>query len=40
VYRVEIETVDDLRAVLKETGYSKKAVDEIIKWYNAEHPIN
>ena len=39
MYRVEIETVDDLRTVLKETGYSKKAVDEIIKWYN-EHPIN
>jgi hypothetical protein len=37
---VEIETTEDLRAVLEETGYSKKAVDEIIKWYNAEHPIN
>jgi hypothetical protein len=39
VYRVEIETIDDLRAVLKETGYSNKAVNEIVKWYSAEHPI-
>jgi predicted Ser/Thr protein kinase len=37
---VEIETTDDLRAVLKETGYSNKAIAEIIKWYNSEHPIN
>ena len=35
---MEIENVEDLRAVLEETGYSKKAVDEIIKWYNADHP--
>jgi len=40
VYRVEIETVDDLKAVLKETGYSNKAIAEIIKWYNFEDPIN
>jgi len=36
---VEIETIDDLRTVLKETGYSNKAVDEIIKWYSSEHTI-
>ena len=36
---MEIETIDDLRTVLKETGYSNKAVDEIIRWYSAEHPI-
>jgi predicted Ser/Thr protein kinase len=36
---VEIETIDDLRTVLKETGYSSKAVDEIIRWYSGEHPI-
>jgi hypothetical protein len=33
---VEIETIADLRTVLRETGYSDKAVDEIIKWYNSE----
>jgi hypothetical protein len=40
VYRVEIETTEDLRTVLKETGYSNKAIAEIIKWYNSKHPIN
>jgi SOS response regulatory protein OraA/RecX len=40
VYRVDIETTEDLRAVLKETGYSNKAIDEIIKWYEREPPIN
>jgi hypothetical protein len=37
---VDIETIDDLRAVLKETGYSNRAIAEIIKWYDSEHPIN
>jgi hypothetical protein len=37
---VDIETVDDLRAILKETGYSNKVIAEIIKWYNSEHTIN
>jgi hypothetical protein len=40
VYRVEIETLDDLKTVLKETGYSNKAITEIIKWYSAEPPVN
>ena len=37
---MDIETLNDLRIVLKETGYSSNAITEIIKWYNAEHIIN
>jgi len=37
---VDIETVNDLKTVLKEIGYSSKAITEITKWYNAEHIIN
>jgi hypothetical protein len=37
---VEIETIDDLRAVLKEIGYSSKAIAEILKWYNSETPMS
>jgi hypothetical protein len=40
VHHVDIETIGDLRAVLKETGYSNKAIAEIIKWYESEQPIN
>jgi hypothetical protein len=32
--------MDDLRTVLKEIGYSNKAIAEIIKWYNSEPPMN
>jgi hypothetical protein len=37
---VDIETLADLEAVLKETGYSNKAIAAIIRWYSNEHPIN
>jgi hypothetical protein len=37
---VDIETTDDLRTVLKEIGYSSKAIAEIIKWYTSEPPMN
>lgn len=37
---MNIETVDDLRTVLKEIGYSNKAIAEIIKWYNSKPPMN
>lgn len=37
---MDIETVDDLRIVLKEIGYSGKAIAEIIKWYTSEPPIS
>jgi hypothetical protein len=30
---VDIETVEDLKKALRETGYSDKAITEIIKWY-------
>jgi hypothetical protein len=30
---VDIETVEDLKKALKETGYSNKAITEIMKWY-------
>ena len=33
---MSIETVDDLKTVLKEIGYSNKAILEILKWYNSE----
>lgn len=28
-----VESLDDLKRALKETGYSEKAVSEILKWY-------
>jgi hypothetical protein len=34
---MSIETVDDLRTVLKEIGYSNKAITEILKWYNSKN---
>jgi hypothetical protein len=37
---MSIETVDDLKTVLKEIGYSNKAIMEILKWYNSKTPIN
>jgi hypothetical protein len=40
VCHVDIETVGDLRKVLKEIGYSNKAIAEIIKWYSSKQPIN
>jgi hypothetical protein len=40
VVPVNIETADDLRTLLKEIGYSNKAVAEIMKWYTSEHPIS
>jgi hypothetical protein len=30
---VNIETVEELKKALKETGYSNKAITEIMKWY-------
>jgi hypothetical protein len=33
VESVNIETLDALKRALKELGYSKKAVNEIVKWY-------
>jgi len=36
---VDLETVDDLRTILKEIGYSSKAITEIIKWYISEPPM-
>jgi hypothetical protein len=33
---VNIETVGDLKRVLKEIGYSNQAIAEIMKWYTAE----
>jgi hypothetical protein len=37
---MDINTVDDLETLLKEIGYSSKAITEIIKWYTAEPPMN
>jgi len=30
---LETESVEDLKRMLKEIGYSVKAVEEILKWY-------
>ena len=38
VGNVNIETVEDLKKALKKTGYSNKAIAEIIKWYNTNRP--
>ena len=40
VAKVSVETVEDLKRVLKEVGYSNKAVTEIIKWYTKGPPTN
>jgi hypothetical protein len=33
VGNVDINTIEDLKAALKETGYSNRAIAEIVKWY-------
>jgi predicted Ser/Thr protein kinase len=30
---MEIKTIEDLKKVLKEHGYSRSAIAEIVKWY-------
>jgi hypothetical protein len=35
---LNIETVEDLKRALKETGYSNKAITEIMKWYTTNDP--
>jgi len=35
---VNIDSLEDLRKALKEIGYSKRAITEIIKWYSANRP--
>ena len=37
---MKIETINDLKAVLKEIGYSSKAIAEIAKWYTPEPTMN
>jgi len=32
-----VESVEDLRTVLKEVGYSGEAIKEILKWYVANN---
>jgi hypothetical protein len=39
VGNVNIETIDDLKAALREVGYSNNAIAEIIKWYNSSHTL-
>ena len=33
VFEVGVETVGDLRRLLRDSGYSERAVEEILKWY-------
>jgi hypothetical protein len=35
VGNLNIETVEELKKALKEIGYSRKAITEIMKWYTA-----
>ena len=37
---MDIETMNDLRIVLKEVGYSSKAIAEIINWYSSKPQMN
>jgi hypothetical protein len=37
VSNVNIETLDDLKHALAESGYSDKAITEILKWYKITH---
>lgn len=30
---LDVESVDDLKRMLKEIGYSERATSEILKWY-------
>jgi hypothetical protein len=30
---LDVESVEDLKRVLREVGYSDRAVEEILKWY-------
>jgi predicted Ser/Thr protein kinase len=39
VDNVDIETIEDLKAALKEVGYSNNAINEIIKWYTATRTL-
>jgi len=36
---MKIETIEDLKAALKEVGYSNRAITEILKWYNTNRTI-
>jgi len=36
VGNVNIETIEDLKVALKDSGYSNNAINEVIKWYNTE----
>lgn len=32
-----VESLDDLKMILKETGYSDRAINEILKWYRSSN---
>jgi len=33
-----VNSIDDLKRMLKERGYSDRAVEEILKWYKQNTP--
>lgn len=33
---MNVESIKDLKKVLRDVGYSGKAIDEILKWYKSE----
>ena len=35
-----VESLEDLKRVLREIGYSRKAVEEILKWYKQSNSQN
>jgi len=34
---LDVESLEDLKRMLREIGYSEKAVDEILKWYKSNN---
>jgi len=37
VFGLDVESLDDLKRLLRETGYSDRAVVEILKWYRSDN---
>jgi SOS response regulatory protein OraA/RecX len=37
---LDVESLEDLKRMLKEIGYSSKAVEEILKWYKQGNSQN
>jgi len=40
VSNLDVVSLEDLRRLLREIGYSSKAVEEILKWYKQSNAQN